>query len=198
MGLLLNAAPSGAEHIRRLRGVDAGQISGPVLKGARPKPGRRLTDTTETTAQVGRVASRSGGGACGTARRFRSSCCAGNESPGGGDSWSCFGCWLLQQCRAFATSGRWTAAQDLSVLQVLPGSLTHGAASHHGGASLCGNERGGNLLRCLAHATSSCPTFPAHRPLPLPCRACTMVSPSSKWPDETPVEGAWSGDTVCN
>ena len=60
-GLLLNAAPSGAEHIRRLRGVDAGQISGPVLKGARPKPGRRLTDTTETTAQVGRVASRSGG-----------------------------------------------------------------------------------------------------------------------------------------
>ena len=61
MGLLLNAAPSGAEHIRRLRGVDAGQISGPVLMGARPKPGRRLTDMTEMTAQVGRVATRSGG-----------------------------------------------------------------------------------------------------------------------------------------
>ena len=61
MGLLLKAAPSGAEHIRRLRGVDAGQISGPVLMGARPKPGRRLTDMTEMTAQVGRVATRSGG-----------------------------------------------------------------------------------------------------------------------------------------
>ena len=65
MGLLLNAAPSGAEHIRRLRGVDAGQISGPVLMGARPKPGRRLTDMTEMTAQVGRVATRSGGARAG-------------------------------------------------------------------------------------------------------------------------------------
>ena len=63
MGLLLNAAPSGAEHIRRLRGVDAGQISGPVLKCARPKPGRRLKDTTETIAQVGREGCNALGGA---------------------------------------------------------------------------------------------------------------------------------------
>ena len=100
-------------------------------------------------------------------------------------------CPLLRQCPAFATGGRWTAAQDLSVLQVLPGSLTHGAASHHGGASLCGNERGGDLSGCLAHATSFSCTSACRRygrrahagspryghPAILDVSFCSLVSP---------------------
>ena len=61
MGLLLNAAPSGTERSSTATRSGAGQISGPILTGARPKPGRRLTVMTEMTAQVGRVATRSGG-----------------------------------------------------------------------------------------------------------------------------------------
>ena len=61
MGLLLNAAPSGTERSSTATRSGAGQISGPILTGARPKPGRHLAIMTEMTAQVGRVATRSGG-----------------------------------------------------------------------------------------------------------------------------------------
>ena len=128
MGLLLTAAPSGAERPTDPRS-GCGNDLRPSSDGCPSQAGEASDGHDGDDSPSGEGCNALGGARAGPHADSEISCCAGNESPGGGDSWSCFGCWLLQQCRAFATSGRWTAAQDLSGFRSFLG-VSHMAQLH--------------------------------------------------------------------